>query len=122
MKQTPMYQLYASIAPQPEDWPVLLTKLGELLRQDYDWSTDVATLKAPALIVVGDADSVSPAHAVEFFGLLGGGQADAGWDGARMPNARLAILPGTTHYNIFSSPALASTITPFLDAPMPGAQ
>jgi pimeloyl-ACP methyl ester carboxylesterase len=28
MKQTPMYQLYASVAPKPEDWPVLLTKLG----------------------------------------------------------------------------------------------
>jgi pimeloyl-ACP methyl ester carboxylesterase len=26
MKQTPMYQLYASIAPKPDDWPVLLTK------------------------------------------------------------------------------------------------
>jgi hypothetical protein len=36
MKQTPMYWLYASVAPRPEDWPVLLTKLGELLRQDYD--------------------------------------------------------------------------------------
>src|SRR5215213_291478 len=30
MKQTPMYQLYSSIAPRPEDWPVLLTKLGGL--------------------------------------------------------------------------------------------
>ncbi len=36
MKQTPMYQLYAGIAPKPEDWPVLLTKLGRLLAQDYD--------------------------------------------------------------------------------------
>ena len=43
----------------------------------------------------------------------------AGWDGAGMPTARLAILPGTTHYNIFFSPTLASTVTPFLDAPMP---
>jgi hypothetical protein len=34
--------------------------------------------------------------------------------------ARLAILPGLTHYNVFSSPALASTVAPFLDAPMPG--
>jgi hypothetical protein len=33
-----------------------------------------------------------------------------------MSHARLAILPGVTHYNIFSSPALASTVTPFLDA------
>jgi len=36
MKQTPMYQLYSSVAPRPEDWPVLLTKLGGLLGQDYD--------------------------------------------------------------------------------------
>jgi hypothetical protein len=30
-----------------------------------------------------------------------------------------AILPGLTHYNIFSSPALALAVTPFLDAPVP---
>jgi hypothetical protein len=35
-----------------------------------------------------------------------------------MSVARLAILPGVIHYNILSSPALASTVTPFLDAPM----
>ncbi len=122
MKQTPMYQLYASIAPKPEDWPVLLTKLGELLRQDYDWSKDVAAIKAPMLIVVGDADSVRTAHAVAFFELLGGGKVDAGWDGSGMSNARLAILPATTHYNIYSSPTLAVVVAPFLDAPMPEAR
>jgi pimeloyl-ACP methyl ester carboxylesterase len=120
MKQTPMYQLYVSIAPKPEDWPVLLTKLGELLRQDYDWSKDVAAIKAPTLIVVGDADSVRTAHAVAFFELLGGGKVDAGWDGSGMSNARLAILPATTHYNIYSSPQLSGVVAPFLDAPMPG--
>jgi hypothetical protein len=36
--------------------------------------------------------------------------------------ARLAILPGLTHYNVFSSPVLAATVMPFLDAPMPGAK
>ncbi len=120
MKQTPMYQHYASIAPKPEDWPVLLTKLGELLRQDYDWSNEVAAIKAPTLIVVGDADSVRTAHAVAFFELLGGGKVDAGWDGSGMSNARLAILPATTHYNIYSSPQLSAVVAPFLDAPMPG--
>jgi len=118
MKATPMYQLYANIAPKVEDWPVLLTKLGELLRTDYDWSKEVAALKVPALIVVGDADSIRTAHAVEFFELLGGGQKDAGWDGSGMSKSRLAILPGITHYTIFSSPVLASTVTPFLDAPL----
>jgi pimeloyl-ACP methyl ester carboxylesterase len=116
MKQTPMYQAYASVAPRPQDWPVLLTKLGQLLRQDYDWSRDVAALKIPTLIVVGDADSVRTAHAVELFGLLGGGKVDAGWDGSGMSNSQLAILPGTTHYNIFFSPILAYTAAAFLDA------
>jgi len=116
-QQTPMFQLYAGVAPRPENWPVLLTKLGRLLGQDYDWSEEVA-----AMIVVGDADSVRTAHAVEFFELFGGGKADAGWDGSGMSIARLAILPATTHYNIFSSPALASAVTPFLDAPLPEAE
>src|SRR6266851_3384375 len=29
------------------------------------------------------------------------------WHGSGMSNARLAILPGLTHYNVFASPALA---------------
>lgn len=121
MKETPMYGLYAGVAPRPEDWPVLLTKLGELLRQDYDWSEEVSTIQSPTMIVVGDADSVRTAHAVGFFELLGGGRADAGWDGSGMPKSRLAVMPATTHYDIFSSPGLASTVAPFLDAPMPEA-
>ena len=74
------------------------------------------------MIVVGDADSVRTVHAVEFFELFGGGKVDAGWDGSEMPNARLAILPATTHYDIFSSPALALAVTPFLDVPLPEAE
>jgi hypothetical protein len=38
-----------------------------------------------------------------------------------MSKPRLAVLPATTHYDIFSSPALASTVAPFLDAPVPEA-
>src|ERR671921_1615367 len=106
MKQTPMYQLYSSIAPRPEDWPVLLTKLGELLCQDYDWSEEAAAMEVPAMIVVGDADSVCTSHAVAFFELLGGGKQDAGWDGSGMSDARLAVLPARTHYDIYFSPAL----------------
>ena len=121
MKQTPMYQLYARVAPRLSDWPVLLTKLGDLLRKDYDWSRDVPAIKAPTLLVVGDADAVRTAHAVQFFELLGGGRKDGGWDGSGMSKSRLAILPGQTHYTIFSSPELAATVTPFLDAAMPAA-
>jgi pimeloyl-ACP methyl ester carboxylesterase len=116
---SPMHQAYASVAPQPENWPQLADKLGKLLRQEYDWSSDFAALKAPTLIAVGDADAVRTSHAVEMFELLGGGKKDAGWDRSGMSNSRLAILPGTTHYDIFFSPMIVPVVTPFLDAPMP---
>lgn len=122
MKPSPIYKTYARIAPRPADFPVLLTKMGDLLRKDYDWSKEVAAIKAPTMLVFADADAIRPEHMVQFFQLLGGGKKDAGWDGSGLSNARLAILPGLTHYNIFSSPALAPTVTPFLDAPMPGAK
>lgn len=116
---SPMHEAYVSVAPKPENWSSLADKTRQLLGKDYDWSKDVEAIEAPTLLVFGDADSVSPVHAAEFFGLLGGGKADAGWDGSDMSNARLAILPATTHYDILSSPVLASVVTPFLDAPMP---
>jgi len=119
---SPMHQAYVSVAPKPEDWNTLAEKTGRLLREEYDWSKDVPTIKSPTLIVIGDADSVRTAHAVEFFGLLGGGKKDAGWDGSGISDAQLAILPATTHYNILSSPMLASTVAQFLDAPMPEAK
>jgi pimeloyl-ACP methyl ester carboxylesterase len=116
---SPMHEAYITNAPRPENWPVLVTKVGQLLTQDYDWSRDVAAIKVPTLIIFGDADSVRLVHVVELFGLLGGGKVDAGWDGSGMSKSRLAILPATTHYNIFYSPMLAPTVIPFLDAPMP---
>jgi pimeloyl-ACP methyl ester carboxylesterase len=121
MKQTPMYRVYERTAPRVEDWPVLMTKLGEMLRRDYDWSEDVAKIKAPTMIAVGDADSVRAAHAVEFFGLLGGGLRDAGWDGSGMTDSRLLISSGVTHYNIFSA-ELASAVVKFLAAPVKGTE
>jgi pimeloyl-ACP methyl ester carboxylesterase len=117
MKQTPMYQLYSSIAPRPEDWPRLLGKIGEAMKKDFDFAREIAGIKATTLIVAADADIFPPAHAVELFGLLGGGKRDGGWDGSGRPKSRLAILPGLTHYTIFSDPALAATVIPFLDEP-----
>jgi pimeloyl-ACP methyl ester carboxylesterase len=117
MKQTPMYQMYASIAPRPEDWGRLLGKIGESMKLDFDFSKEVAKIKAPTMIVAGDADIFPPAHAVEVFGLLGGGKQDPGWDGSGRPSSRLAILPGVTHYNMAIAPGLASAVIPFLDGP-----
>jgi pimeloyl-ACP methyl ester carboxylesterase len=116
MKQTPMYELYSRIAPRPQDFGRLLDKIGELLNKDFDLSNEVAAIKTPTLVVAADADIFPPSHAVEFFGLLGGGKRDPGWGGSYRPASQLAILPGLTHYNIASAPALAQTVIPFLGA------
>ena len=117
MKESPLSQLYPNA-----DWPVLFTKIGTLLRQDYDWSKGVAGIKAPVMLAYADADAIRPAHIVEFYNLLGGGMKDAGMDGSARPTARLAIVPGMTHYNIITSSTLACFVTEFLDAPVPQPQ
>jgi len=114
MKPSPMYQTYARVAPRPEDWPVLITRVAESLKKDYDRSKGIAAITAPTMLVFGDADAVPPSHAAEFFALLGGGKKDAGWDGSGLTQNRLAILPGATHYNILESPLLVPAVTQFL--------
>ena len=115
MKQSPFYATYTEVAPRPEDWVQHVTQVGELLRHDYDWSAGLPGITAEVLLVFGDADSIRPAHIVEFFAHFGGGLSDPGWDGVPGP-AQLAILPGHTHYVMSESPALAAVATQFLDA------
>lgn len=117
MKDTPMYQLYERVAPRPEDFPRLLDKIGESMSTDFDFSEDVRGLQVPTLIVAADADMAPPSHYVEVFTLLDGGLRDGGWMSENRPKGghALAILPGLTHYNIFSSPLFAATALAFLD-------
>jgi pimeloyl-ACP methyl ester carboxylesterase len=115
LMQSPMYQAYQQIAPRVEDWPVLVREVSEVVKIDYDWSGEVRSLTMPVMLVIGDADGMPPSHAVEFFGLLGGGQRDASWDRSGMTHHRLAILPGVTHYDINAVPALSAAVIPFLE-------
>ena len=117
MKETPMYTSYAAIAPKPQEFPKLLDAMGALMRQPYDWSASVKQLSMPVMLVYGDADMIRPEHIVSFYQLLGGGQRDAGWTREHMSRNRLAILPNVTHYEMGTTPALASTVLSFLDAP-----
>src|SRR6266513_2446174 len=78
LMQTPMYEAYKNVAPNVNDWPVLVKQLTDRLKVDYDWLADVPRLSMPVMIVSGDADGLPPSHSVEFFGLLGGGLRDAG--------------------------------------------
>ena len=117
MKDTPMYQLYQRVAPRPEDFPRLLDKIGETMAEDFDYTEEVRGLQVPTLIVAADADMAPPSHYVEIFKLLDGGLRDGGWMGEGRPKGghALAILPGLTHYNLFSSPLFAAVTLAFLD-------
>jgi len=115
MKETPMYQSYAAVAPDVSEFPKLLDAMGALMRKPYDWSEDVKTLKMPVMLVFGDSDMYRPEHIVEFYQLLGGGLKDAGWMREHMSQNRLAILPDLTHYEVFMSPKFVETVLPFID-------
>jgi pimeloyl-ACP methyl ester carboxylesterase len=86
---------YVRVAPEPDAWPDLVAKVNAL---DAGFAgfppSDVAGIRAPVLLMIGDADIIRPEHAVEMFRLLGGGVPG---DLVGVPPSQLAILPGTTH-------------------------
>jgi len=112
---TPWQKAYARMAPNPHDWPKLVEKIKQL---DLTWrglrDDDLRSIKAPTLLIVGDADVVKPEHVVQMLRLLGGGVPG---DIVGLPRSQLAVLPGTTHVTIIGKTDwLLSMITPFLNA------
>jgi pimeloyl-ACP methyl ester carboxylesterase len=116
MVDTPMYQLYERVAPRPEDFPRLLDKIGAFMSEEIDFTEQVRSLSVPTMVVGADADQVPPSAYTESFALLDGGQRDGGWTGEGRPKGghALAIIPGVTHYSIFSSPLFAAVVLDFL--------
>jgi pimeloyl-ACP methyl ester carboxylesterase len=119
---TPIEEAYLRIAPNPDDFPVLVEKLKQLDTTPFAWpEQDIRAIDAPTLIVLGDSDGIRLEHAVELFGLRGGGVMG---DLAGLPESQLAVLPGTTHFVppgrglLDRAEWLLAMIPPFLDAPM----
>ena len=105
MRDTPMFELYHRVAPNPQDFPKLLDKIGAMMALDFDYSDEVRGLQVPTQIVCADADMAPPSHYVEMFAMLDGGLRDGGWMGEGRPAGghALAVLPGLTHYNLGAS-------------------
>lgn len=122
---SPFETTYQEIAPDPDQFPVLVERLKTLDLTAFDWSADVERITSPTLIVMGHADVSTAEHAVEMFRLLGGG---AMGDMAGISKARLATLPGTTHFMPPGSgmldrhALLLAIIASFLAAPAPPQQ
>ena len=122
---SPIEEAYSRTSPNPGDFPKLVEKLKQLDTTDFAWpEEDIRAIAAPTLIVLGDSDGIRLEHAVQLFGLRGGGVMG---DLAGMPASQLAVLPGTSHFVppgvglLDRTDLLLAMIPPFLDAPMPEA-
>jgi pimeloyl-ACP methyl ester carboxylesterase len=96
--------------PEPQRFPQFLDKMGRMMGGSYDWSADVKKLPMPVMLVFADNDSVSQKHIADFFALLGGGAKEPGWQNTQLSKARLAVVPGYSHYN-FIEKYLADPLT-----------
>lgn len=105
----PFAQAYRNLAADPNGFPALVKKLIALEHEPMAWEADVRALRAPVLIISGDADVATLDHSVAMFRLLGGGV--MGDMGKPLP----AVLPATSHTAVITQPDLLySFIEPFL--------
>jgi pimeloyl-ACP methyl ester carboxylesterase len=117
MMQTPTGKLSRQW-PEPQRFPQFLDKMGKMMGASYDWSADVQNLPMPVMLVFADNDSISQKHIADFFALLGGGVKEPGWQNTQLSKARLAIVPGYSHYNFVSATEVAPIIQKYLASPL----
>lgn len=116
MADTPPATEYKKVAPNPDAFPTLVTKLVALTKAPQDWSAEsVQAISAPTLIIVGDSDQVTLDHTVSLFRLRGGGVPG---DMVGLPAAQLAVIPGATHSSVADMvDLLAPIVNRFLATP-----
>src|SRR5262249_1874999 len=65
---TPWHDAYRRVAPDPDAWPSLVTKVNDLDRAGMTISpAQLSNLQVPTQLIIGDADIVRPEHTVEMF-------------------------------------------------------
>jgi pimeloyl-ACP methyl ester carboxylesterase len=116
---TPVGEAFRQHTADPEALDAYIAKMNVLNIEDQNISdAQMRSIQAKTMVVVGDADGVRPEHAVAMFKLRGGGDEEAAATGAisKVPQARLVILPATSHIAISGVvQVLEPMITTFLD-------
>jgi pimeloyl-ACP methyl ester carboxylesterase len=99
-----MRDAYDAVAPDPAHFDEFAAKTSAMVHEFPGWTDELRSLQAPTMLIFGDRDFSPLPDVVEVFELL--------------PDAQLAVLPGTTHVGVPQrSDAILALITPFLDAP-----
>jgi pimeloyl-ACP methyl ester carboxylesterase len=109
---------YRKLAANPNGFPELVRKLIALEKEPMAWEEDIKKIKAPVLVISGDADVMTLEHSVALFHLVGGGV--MGDMGKPLSTSRLAILPATSHTAVIGQTGLLmALIEPFLKGTTP---
>jgi pimeloyl-ACP methyl ester carboxylesterase len=89
---------YAEVSPDGGDhWPVVKAKLyTEHLTEPSLTPADLAAIDVPTLVMIGDQDEVEIEHAVALY--------------RGLPDAQLAIVPGTSHGLLVEKPELCNAM------------
>lgn len=98
-----MRAAYVAVAPDPAHFEEFAARNAATVHEFPGWTQELRSLRSPTLLMFGDRDFSPLPDILELFALL--------------PNAQLAVLPGTTHMGLIRRPAeVLALITPFLDA------
>jgi len=94
---------YKSVAPDAHYWPTIYSKVGRIQWKGFS-REELASIRAPFLIVQGDHDFVRLEHSVETFKLI--------------PRGELAVIPSASHFALSSEPEkVIPIIRHFLEKP-----
>ena len=99
-----MREANLAVAPDPGHFEKFAGRTAAMVHEvPGRTAEELRSVRTPALLVFGDRDFTPLSDAVELYGLL--------------PDARLAVLPGTTHMDVMRRPdELHPIVTRFLDA------
>jgi pimeloyl-ACP methyl ester carboxylesterase len=97
-----MRDAYNAVAPDPAHFDEFAAKTSAMVHQFPGWTDELQLLQMPTMLIFGDCDFSPLADVVEMFELL--------------PNAQLAVLPGTTHVGVARRGSeVFALVKPFLD-------
>lgn len=99
-----MHDAYDAAAPDPAHFGESAARTTKMVHEVPGKASELRSLHAPVLLMFGDRDFSPLPDVLELLGLL--------------PDAQLAVLPGTTHVSVTRRPAEVLALTSrFLDAP-----
>jgi pimeloyl-ACP methyl ester carboxylesterase len=102
MLSSPFDEAHLKFGKTEEDFAALVEKLKALDLDRFAWpDEEIAKIAVPTLLIFGDADVIEMEHITKMYRLLGG-HSDGDMKG--LPKLQLAILPGTSHINVFFNP------------------